>query len=215
MLRTGCPCTEVVIGVRRPTGELRWVLINTQPLTEPGRQQPTATHGVVGSFYDITERRRAEQALLEVQSELEHRMQERTASIQELESQRSQAEKLAALAIWRPASHMKRTTPWPASPMPFTSSAHTKLVQIEGDRGPAAAIGDPVARRSPLSDAGRTGPRNYRARGWAYYPRVPVGTASDMDKEMLGRTVLRLCGGSIYLGLPTKPLRDGSMTGIN
>ena len=93
-LRTGRPCTEVVMGVRRPSGELRWVSINTQPLTEAGREQP---YGVVGSFHDITARRRAEQALLEVQSELERRVQERTARIQELESQRSQAEKLAAL----------------------------------------------------------------------------------------------------------------------
>lgn len=93
-LRTGRPCTEVVMGVRRPTGELRWVSINTQALAEPEREQP---YGVVGSFHDITERRRAEQALLEVQTELERRVQERTARIQELESQRSQAEKFAAL----------------------------------------------------------------------------------------------------------------------
>lgn len=93
-LRTGRSCAEVVMGLRRPTGELRWVSINTQALTEPGRERP---YGVVGSFHDITERRRAEQALLEAQSELELRVQERTARIQELESQRSQAEKFAAL----------------------------------------------------------------------------------------------------------------------
>ncbi|MCS6329429.1 MAG: PAS domain S-box protein [Nitrospira sp.] len=93
-LRTGRPCTEVVMGLCRPTGELRWVSINTQALTEPGRERP---YGVVGSFHDITERRRAEQALLEAQSELERRVQERTARIQELESQRSQTEKFAAL----------------------------------------------------------------------------------------------------------------------
>lgn len=39
--------------------------------------------------------------------------------------------------------------------------------------------------------------------------------ASDMDKAMLERTVLRLCGGSIRLGLSTKPLCDSSMTEIN
>ncbi len=93
-LRTGLPCAEVVMGLRRPTGELRWLSINTQALIGPQGEHP---YGVVGSFQDITERRRAEQALLEAQSELEHRVQERTARIQELESQRSQAEKLAAL----------------------------------------------------------------------------------------------------------------------
>lgn len=93
-LRTGRPCADVVMGLRRPTGELRWVSINTQALMGPEGGQP---YGVVGSFHDITARRRAEQALLEAQTELEQRVQERTARIQELESQRAQAEKLAAL----------------------------------------------------------------------------------------------------------------------
>ncbi|MBS0169414.1 MAG: PAS domain S-box protein [Nitrospira sp.] len=93
-LRTGRSCTEVVMGLRRPKGELRWLSINTQALWEPQGHHP---YGVVGSFQDITERRQAEEALRQVQCELEHRVRERTVRIQELESQRSQAEKLAAL----------------------------------------------------------------------------------------------------------------------
>lgn len=93
-LRTGRPCSNVIMGLSRPTGERRWISINTQALLRAGQDRPYA---VVGSFHDITERRRAEQALLEVQSQLEQRVRERTARIQQLESQRSQAEKLAAL----------------------------------------------------------------------------------------------------------------------
>ena len=93
-LRTGQPCTEVIMGVCRPGGEQRWISINTQPLCEPNSERPYA---VVASFHDITERRRAEQALLEVQSQLEQRVRERTARMHELEVQRSQAEKMAAL----------------------------------------------------------------------------------------------------------------------
>ncbi|MCC6966591.1 MAG: PAS domain S-box protein [Nitrospira sp.] len=94
-LRTGQPCTDVIMGVCRPGGEQRWISINTQPLREPHSERPYA---VVASFHDITERRRAEQALLEVQSQLEQRVRERTARIHELEVQRSQAEKMAALS---------------------------------------------------------------------------------------------------------------------
>ena len=93
-LRTGRPCSNVIMGLSRPTGEQRWISINTQAILRAGDARPYA---VVGSFHDITERRRAEQALLEVQSQLEQRVRERTARIQQLESQRSQAEKLAAL----------------------------------------------------------------------------------------------------------------------
>ncbi len=93
-LRSGQPCMDVIMGVCRPGGEQRWISINTQPLRQPHSQRPYA---VVASFHDITERRRAEQALLEVQSQLEQRVRERTARIHELEVQRSQAEKMAAL----------------------------------------------------------------------------------------------------------------------
>ena len=93
-LHTGQPCADVIMGVCRPGGEQRWLSINTQPLREPHAERPYA---VVASFHDITERRRAEQALVEVQTQLEQRVRERTARIHELEAQRSQAEKVAAL----------------------------------------------------------------------------------------------------------------------
>ena len=93
-LRTGLPCTDVIMRVCRPGGEQRWLSINTQPLREPHAERPYA---VVASFHDITERRRAEQALLDVQTQLERRVRERTARIHELEHQRSQAETVAAL----------------------------------------------------------------------------------------------------------------------
>ncbi|MBA5863027.1 MAG: PAS domain S-box protein [Nitrospira sp. CR1.1] len=93
-LRTGRPCADVIMGVCRPSGEQRWLSVNTQPLKKPDDEHPYA---VVSSFHDITDRRRAEQALLEVQSELEQRVRERTARIHELEFQRSQAETVAAL----------------------------------------------------------------------------------------------------------------------
>ncbi|MCX6020209.1 MAG: PAS domain S-box protein, partial [Chloroflexi bacterium] len=59
-LRTGIPASGVTMGLRLPDDSLRWISINTQPLFHAGQPQP---YGVVASFADITERKRAEEAL--------------------------------------------------------------------------------------------------------------------------------------------------------
>ena len=60
-LRTGQPLTQVVMGVYHPDGQLRWIEINSQPLTCPHTPLPYA---VVTSFLDITTRKQNERALL-------------------------------------------------------------------------------------------------------------------------------------------------------
>src|SRR5438132_4931360 len=59
-LRTGRPCSNVVMGVHKPTGELTWVSINSQPLLRGNESTPYA---VVASFSEITQRKQAEEAL--------------------------------------------------------------------------------------------------------------------------------------------------------
>ncbi|MEP6888782.1 MAG: PAS domain S-box protein, partial [Nitrospirales bacterium] len=59
-LRTGNPCADVIMGVRIPNGGLRWISVNTRPLT---RNTDTAPHAVVASLTDITEQKRGEQRL--------------------------------------------------------------------------------------------------------------------------------------------------------
>ena len=59
-LDTGEPCAGVVMGIYRPDGQLRWVEINSRPLTPDGGASPSA---VVISFSDITERKRVEERL--------------------------------------------------------------------------------------------------------------------------------------------------------
>ena len=54
-LRTGQPCRDVIMGVRKPDGTLTWISINSQPLYKP---DGTTLSGVVASFEDITERKR-------------------------------------------------------------------------------------------------------------------------------------------------------------
>jgi PAS domain S-box-containing protein len=59
-LRTDRPCSNVVMGVRKPTGELTWISINSQALLRGNESTP---HAVVASFSDITERKHTEEAL--------------------------------------------------------------------------------------------------------------------------------------------------------
>jgi PAS domain S-box-containing protein len=71
-LRTGKPQSQVMMGVQKPDNTLTWISINSQPIFRPGESQPYA---VVASFFDVTEKRQAEQeiqfqkTLLECQSE--------------------------------------------------------------------------------------------------------------------------------------------------
>ncbi len=59
-LRTGKPCSNVVLGIHKPDGCLVWLSINSQPLWHKGHKQPFA---VVSTFSDITKRKQMEDAL--------------------------------------------------------------------------------------------------------------------------------------------------------
>jgi PAS domain S-box-containing protein len=59
-LRTGRPCTDVVMGVHKPDGTLTWLTVNAQPLFQADGR---TLAGVVASFEDITERKRTEALL--------------------------------------------------------------------------------------------------------------------------------------------------------
>jgi len=59
-LRTGQPCSNVIMGVHKPDGALTWISINSQPLLEADAVTPA---GVVASFEDISDRKATEQAL--------------------------------------------------------------------------------------------------------------------------------------------------------
>ncbi|MDB5342565.1 MAG: domain S-box protein [Schlesneria sp.] len=58
-LRTGCRCSDVVMGVQKPDGSTTWITVNAEPLTHQGEQLP---YGVVCSFIDITSRRVLDEA---------------------------------------------------------------------------------------------------------------------------------------------------------
>jgi len=64
-LRTGQPCSNVIMGVRRPDGTLTWLSVNSQPLFYA---DGATLAGVVACFSDITDRRRTEEALRQSES---------------------------------------------------------------------------------------------------------------------------------------------------
>jgi PAS domain S-box-containing protein len=79
-LRTGQPCTDVVMGVHKPDGTLTWITVNAQPLFEADGR---TLAGVVASFEDITDRKRTEDALRRTVERLaccEEQLQRLTAS---------------------------------------------------------------------------------------------------------------------------------------
>jgi PAS domain S-box-containing protein len=66
-LRTGQPCSNVVMGVHRPDGTMSWITVNSQPLlAADGR----TLVGVAASFEDISERKRIEDELRRTTAEL-------------------------------------------------------------------------------------------------------------------------------------------------
>jgi serine/threonine-protein kinase len=66
-LRTGKPCFNVIMGVRKPDGDLRWISINSQPLFEADEK---TVSGVVASFSDITDRKQTEEAFRKTSARL-------------------------------------------------------------------------------------------------------------------------------------------------
>ena len=59
-LRTGQPCTNMLIGIARTGRDRRWLSVNSRPLLTEGVTRP---YGVVCSLSDVTERRSAESQL--------------------------------------------------------------------------------------------------------------------------------------------------------
>ncbi|HYW19515.1 MAG TPA: PAS domain S-box protein [Nodularia sp. (in: cyanobacteria)] len=61
-LRTGQPCSNVVMGLYPPNGKLTWISINSQPLFHDNDPVP---YGVIASFADISDRKQAEEKISE------------------------------------------------------------------------------------------------------------------------------------------------------
>ena len=67
-LRTGEPCHNRVMGVHKPSGELAWLLVNTNPLFLTQTDRPDA---VVASFIDVTELKKSTELLAQRAEQLE------------------------------------------------------------------------------------------------------------------------------------------------
>ena len=66
--REGRALSNINMGLQTPSGELMWIAMNSEPIFRAGESM---AHGAVVSITDITERKRAEQALRESEKRLE------------------------------------------------------------------------------------------------------------------------------------------------
>jgi len=86
-IKTGNPFANVVIGLQRADGQLIWLNGNTHPLFRPGESKPYA---VVTSFFDVTSRKEMQAEIQKLNTELEHKVEQRTselkAAVSELEA---------------------------------------------------------------------------------------------------------------------------------
>ena len=67
-LRTGEPCSQVIVGVHKPDGQLTWISINSEPVFHEGETIPYA---VVTSFSDISQLKQAEQERTKLHEKLQ------------------------------------------------------------------------------------------------------------------------------------------------
>ncbi len=77
-LRTGEPCRNIIMGVVRPSREVCWISINTSPLVHQHKNHPYA---VIISFRDITEIRKANEALSRSKKEIQQTLEATTDGI--------------------------------------------------------------------------------------------------------------------------------------
>jgi PAS domain S-box-containing protein len=77
-LRSGKPCTNVIMGVHKPDGTLTWIAVNSQPLVH---NQATEPYAVVCSFADITEQKHLERMKNEFVSTVSHELRTPLTSI--------------------------------------------------------------------------------------------------------------------------------------
>jgi two-component system sensor histidine kinase/response regulator len=104
-LRTGEPCTDVLTGVKQPDGAVRWINVSATPVSREGEEEPYA---VSVSFYDVTERRHAEEELRRAKDSLEDTVAERTGELTRAVAELTEANEAKTRFI-RSMSHELRT----------------------------------------------------------------------------------------------------------
>ncbi|HNU73034.1 MAG TPA: PAS domain S-box protein [Thermodesulfobacteriota bacterium] len=82
-LRTGEVVNDVILGIFNPKeNDYRWVMVDSIPQIRAGEKRP---EGLFSVFSDITELKRSQAALQQLNDELEERIQERTAALRKSE----------------------------------------------------------------------------------------------------------------------------------
>lgn len=140
----GDDLSDVEVPLLRANGEQRWISISTRTFREPQRTL------VLFTYFDITERRRAQEEIQKLNTELEDRVARRTAALESANQELSltlanlkmakdqlvQSEKLAALGALVAGIAHELNTPI-GNGMTVASSLHYRVQELAGlmDKG--------------------------------------------------------------------------------
>jgi PAS domain S-box-containing protein len=136
--------TDTELQLRRADGTLRWVSLSSRTLVE---QQRTL---VLFTYFDITERRRAQQEILELNTQLEARVAQRTTELQNSNQELSHT--LATLGMAQ--NQLVQSEKLAALGALVAGVAHELNTPIGNGLTVASALEHRVQQFAPLLDAG-------------------------------------------------------------
>jgi PAS domain S-box-containing protein len=117
-LATGLPLHNETMGVHTPAGDLRWLMVNTQPQRNSAGQ----VSGVVACFSDITVSRELQQRLhVSARTDALTRMPNRSVVLERVQRAIEHRADTRAMALrccsWMSTASSRSTTPWATAPV--------------------------------------------------------------------------------------------------
>ncbi len=142
-LRTGEPRLNVVMGIRTPDDDRRWISINSEPVFHADAPRP---HAVVTTFHDITAQKQAQQKIADYVRQLEKSMRQTLQAVSNMVEMRDPYTAGHKRRVGLIARDIAREMGWPE-----TRCQELELVGLVHDIGKIAIPGDILTKPSRLN----------------------------------------------------------------
>ena len=164
--RTGAPCSNVIMGLRKADGTITWISLNSEPLVHPGETMPYA---VVTSFTAITTRKRAELAL----------------RVSEERYRRFVEDDVAGALVTTPDGCVLACNPAFARMVGFASVDEARATNV------VSLYEDPAAREAVIAEIRERGRIDHREMAWRRVDGSPLAVVNTAigDRDERGELV--------------------------